>query len=263
VITSANAVANVIVSLPQRSDRRAGFGPFPSARDALKFATYAAIGALLIPALGLWIWLPFLGVGFVVSMKKIDGESPEKRLADYVSFCWRRARSLDEPPKGSSIDTSVPSRRAFSAGGKHLAAFVATGIPVAALPAPDLQRLFVSYREFLRASDLEIYLTTISTPTRASDLRPGTEEVPEESRRARDGYRELVSLLCRRWRQRRVILTFSTLDLSGRGLNRFEASIQDVVERLAALGIGLTRLKHRSLSAALERLGWAIPGSKG
>ena len=34
------------IGLPATFDRRLRMGPFPSVRDALKFATYAAVGAI-------------------------------------------------------------------------------------------------------------------------------------------------------------------------------------------------------------------------
>src|SRR5208282_2604654 len=64
-----------VVVLPERVDRRVRLGPFPSAKDAVKFASYAAAGAVLAPFATPFAWVPVLALGFVVSVWHPDGEA--------------------------------------------------------------------------------------------------------------------------------------------------------------------------------------------
>src|ERR1700730_9474316 len=77
------------VALPAPLDRRMRLGPFPSARDALKFLGYVAVGILAATLATPAAWVPFLVVGFVLSVHKTDGKGFDDRLVDYVRWSWR------------------------------------------------------------------------------------------------------------------------------------------------------------------------------
>src|ERR1700688_4681805 len=55
----------VVVGLPESLDRRMRLGPFPSARHALKFAAYAAVGGSVAAILGVVLTIPLLGGRFL------------------------------------------------------------------------------------------------------------------------------------------------------------------------------------------------------
>ncbi|HLM71014.1 MAG TPA: hypothetical protein VK423_06510, partial [Thermoplasmata archaeon] len=78
-----------LIRLPERLDRRMRLGPFPSSRDALKFVTYAAAGALLSPFTSPWVWLPVLLAGFAVSVWRPDGRAVDERILAYSVWKFR------------------------------------------------------------------------------------------------------------------------------------------------------------------------------
>src|ERR1700691_568649 len=65
----------VVVGLPESLDRRMRLGPFPSARHALQVGAHAAVGGSVAAVLG-FVWtVPFLGVGFLLSVYQNDGRA--------------------------------------------------------------------------------------------------------------------------------------------------------------------------------------------
>ncbi len=78
-----------MVPLPGPVERRLRLGPFASTRDALKFVTYAAVGALLAPFVSPYAWLPVLGLGFGVSVWRPDGEAVDERIGRWIGWSWR------------------------------------------------------------------------------------------------------------------------------------------------------------------------------
>lgn len=244
------------VTVPERLDRRLRLGPFPSARDAVKFVTAAVVGALVSLAVEPWAGLPIVAVGAVVALWRPDGESWDDRLAAAIRWGWRRASAgAGMTPRASR--PSAPPRRTIRLPDGRTAAVVRTaGVPLAYLPPPDLARQFDLYRETVRSTDGGLMLLVTRAPVHAGSIVPGDGPVPEAERPAREGYRELVELLARRRSVRRVFLALA-LPVSGSdGSLRLEGAVDLLRQRLADLGLRSERLVDRSLDDAARQLGW-------
>ncbi|MCI4339710.1 MAG: hypothetical protein L3K06_01535 [Thermoplasmata archaeon] len=260
--TAAGESALVVVGLPESLGRRMRFGPFPSAREGLKFGVYAAIAGSIAVVLGV-IWaVPLLGAGFLLSVVRTGGQGLDEQFGEFLAFCWRTRPSGARPTGGVGVPavagpylTSVPG---------HLVAIVAApGIPVAFLPPSDARTLFLAYREVLQSLERGAVLQMgvepiIERPLLPARGSPSTGH-PEES--ARDGYAEMVGLLCRRRYRRRVLIGLwepAGIDAA----LRLERSAQRLSEGLGRMGVIGERLRDRPLRAAAAQMGWT-PGSVG
>jgi hypothetical protein len=230
-------------------------GPFPSARDALKFVTYAAVGALLAPFASPWVWVPVVLAGFAVSVWRPDGRAVDERALAFVSW---KLRSVG--PRGAVRGTTsrplvrqgllqLPSRR-------YVAVVRTGGTPMAYLPPNELARRFELYRELLRSTDPGFTFLATTTPIRSQAVKPGVSLTPGRENEALSGYSELVSLLCRRRLLRRVYFVIGTLEADADAIGRLEGRAANLVERLCALGLRPTRLRDRALADAARRFGW-------
>jgi hypothetical protein len=242
------------VSLPERIDRAVRFGPFPSARAALQFVAYAAVGATLAPFLSPWAWVPALAVGFVVSVWRPGGEPVDALAARWVLFRVHRVRG--GPVTRPDVGTRGLERVARVAGGGRLAVVRTGGVPLAYRPPADLALLFDRFRDLLRGCEGPLYLRATVVPMRHGPVlpRPGAGVGPEAIALA--GYRELVEALCRRRRLRRVDIVLRANSVSGAGEDRLTERSEALQADLTALGVRATCLRGCALREAVRGLGW-------
>jgi hypothetical protein len=253
---AASVSPNVTIPLPRPVDRRLHLGPFPSARDALKFAGYACAGLVAVPLAGPAAVVPFAGLGFLVAVYRRDGRALDDRVAGYLAWRWRR-RSRHRPTRDSGPTSAGAT--ALLAGGRVAAVVRAGGVPVAFLPPDDARTLFEGTRRWLDALDGGVYLVADATPFRAAPFRPNAP-VGSADRAARDGYDEVVRLLLRRRRARRVaVVLWESADPAG--VARLEGRVQATDDALRTLGVTTERLRGAELRSELARL--ALAGRRG
>ena len=242
------------VALPVAIGRRMRLGPFPSARDALRFLAYATAGAVVIPFFGAIAWLPFLGAGFLLTVVPIDGTPLDLELARRVSH-WHRSTIPIESPM-------TPIRRSRGAvvevgTGAEVAVLRCRGKPIAFLPPEQLRQRFDAFRELLRSTDGGIVLATAGVPVDPTPFRPTIPHGEDGETRAARAYSEMVGLLCRRRSQRRIyVLQWDATALTG-GTSRLEHRLGELAARLGHLGVEPERLAGRELTGALHRFGFA------
>ncbi len=243
------------VPLPRRLDRRLRLGPFPSAGAAMRFAAYAAAGAIVLPVGGALAWLPLLGLGFLVTVVRPDGHALDERCAEYVRY-RRRRRSGPDGPSGRAAE------RFLKLPGPFAATIVeAGGIPTRFLPPDDARQLFEGYRALLRSLESGVLLEVDAAPG------PGMGRLEDPARppgaaeaAARSGYAEMVGLLLKRRRVRRVrAVLFAPLE-GPAALARLEERTRALEGGLAGLGVPCERVTGRSLAGAAASFGWAVPG---
>ncbi len=245
-----------VVHLPERVDRRARLGPFPSARDAAKFLCYAAAGALLSPWVGPFLWLPVVGVGFAVSVWRPDGRAADERALRYVRWKLR-----SHSPEGFMTGRPVPViRRGFVQLGPGIYAAVirSAGCPIAYLPPADLETKFSQFREILRTVPGQFAFLSTTAAIRAASWRPGLEVPARADEEARRGYAELTGLLCRRRRVRRVYVAIRNSEPGPDALARLDDVAGSLIERLRGVGLDPVRLENRGLDEAAARFGWGL-----
>jgi len=249
-----------VIGLPERIDRRMRLGPFPSSRDALKFVSYAAAGALLSPFTSPWLWLPVVVAGFAFSVWRPDGRAVDERA--FLFLAWR-IRSL-------GLSTAAMTARPLIRQGllelssHHYVAILRTGgTPVAYLPPEELGRRFELYRELLRSMEGSFAWLAATVPIRAQSIVPGSRVGTPEEVRASSGYSELVSVLCRRRLLRRVYFVVGATDANSDAIGRLEGRVAALMERLAALGLRPVRLRDRALAEAAHRFGWPAEAGPG
>lgn len=242
------------VALPAPTDRRMRLGPFPSARDGLRFLAYAIAGAAVIPLYGAVGWLPFLGAGFLLTAIPIDGRPLDLELARRISQ-WHRAQS----PTGRRM---TPVRRiretVFETGaGVQVAVLRCRGGPIAFLPPEQLRQRFDAFRELLRTVDGGIVLATTGVPVDPAPFRPTIPQGAGGELTAALAYAEMVDLLCRHRCQRRIYaLQWEAATLAG-GPSRLEHRLGELSARLAHLGVEPERLSDAELAGAFGRFGFA------
>jgi len=248
-----------VVGLPERLDRRMRLGPFPSGRDALKFVTYAAAGALVIPLAGAVAWVPVLLLAFALSVWRPEGEAIDERLAAVVRWkvrdLWGGALvTIPVRPQGGERSTI----RLSSA---RRAAVVRLGsLPLAYLPPTELARRFELFRTVLSTVGESVLLRATPAPIHARSFLPA-EPVPSGAEAtARGGYRELVDLIARRRLVRQVHLAIAYSESGEGGIARLETELAALLERLSALGVRPARLKGRALEDAARRVGLSLEG---
>jgi hypothetical protein len=223
-----------LVSLPAPVDRRVRLGPFPSARDALKFATYAATGAVLAPFASPFAWVPVVAIGFGVSVWRPDGEAVDERAARVVLFHARQWTGRPLTRRGSFPTTRGPVVR--------------------------LVGMFDRFRELLRATEGPLFLLATSVPLRAAPVRPPKNPGSGVDAAARIGYVDLVTVLCRRRRTRRVDIALRSTVASEDGDRRLLERARALSEQLAGLGLAPVTLTDRGLHDAVRGYGWLIGG---
>jgi len=249
------------VLLPERFDRRLRFGPFPSARDALKFVVYAAVGGVLAPFVSPLLWLPIVAAGFGLSVAKPDGEALDERALAFVLWRLRRRAPglrMTRRPDSPALRRGLLPRPA----GGYFAVLRTAGAPLAYLPPEELERRFHLYRELLRGVDGSLAWTAVTQPLDGRPVCPAADAAAPAERGAASGYAELVTQLCAKRRVRRVDLVLATPIGTADGIAELDRRAARFVEGLSGLGLRCERLAERRLlragiELALTRAGGA------
>lgn len=248
------------IPLPRRLDRRMRLGPFPSARAAMKFAGYAAAGAVVVPIGGALAWLPILSLAFLLAVVRPDDKGLDERAHDYVRWRWRRHR---RPPRSGKAPNASGADAFLRLPGPFVAAVLeADGVPIRFLPPNDARDLFDRYRDLLRSVESGFHLDVGTRPIGREALRiPGPIPSNAAEAAARAGYEEMAKLLLAHRRVRRVrVLLFESLRSSA-SLDRLEARARSFAAGLAGMGVRSERLRGRPLLRAAEAMGWSPEGS--
>jgi hypothetical protein len=247
------------VVLPERLDRRLRFGPFPSARDGLKFVVYAAAGGVLAPFASPFLWLPIVAVGFAVAVAKPDGEAVDERALAFV--LWRLRRRRDGVPMTARPDAPALRRGLLRRpGGGYYAVLRVGGSPLAYLPPAELERRFLLYRDLLRGLEGSLAWTARTVPLDGARVRPRPPAPGPRDAGAGSGYLELVEKLCARRNARRVEVVVGALGGDAEGLADLERRVARITEGLSGLGLRPLRLADRTLQRAGLELGLGSPG---
>jgi len=245
----------LVVGIPEKVETRSRLGPFASGQDALKFVGYAAVGGILAVALGPVWWLPFLGVGTIVTVPPWKGAAPDRRLVTYLRWRWHSASAMADSPSPTPLVRSnekvievLPDRFA--------AVVVGNGAPLAFLPSAERKNAFEEYRTLLRATDPGAFVTVGVEPLPTRPYLPPRPSVRCSSAElgAERGYEELVRFLCRRRFRRRVRWVVWS---PGADLRRLELRVQAIQDALGRLGIRAERLAGRELARQLRTIGWS------
>lgn len=245
-----------VVRLPERVDRRARLGPFPSAGDAAKFLCYAASGALLAPWVSPFLWLPLVGVGFAVSVWRPDGRAADERALRYL--LWKLRSIPGRIPVTSRDYPTIRQGFVHLAPGTYAVVVRSAGCPIAYLPPTDLEAKFAQFREVLRTAPGQFAFLSTTIPIRARPWLPRSEEPMRSDRDARQGYAELTELLCRRRRVRRVYVAIRNSETGPDALARLNVEVGSLIERLRGLGLDPVRLANRGLQEAAYRFDWGF-----
>lgn len=242
-----------VVTLPAPVDRTLRLGPFPDARAALRFVLYVAAGAFVAVALGPVAWLPFLGGGFALTVLRPQGRALDEQLGAFVRWRLGPRRSGS---RGPWRPIAPSARAARLRSGRWVAGVAAGGVPVAFLPPADARDLFDAYRRFLRANEDGLVLSVGAEPLSGRTVRladpPATDGADGA---ARSGYDEMVRLLCRRRRRRRVDVLLSVPADGPGAVERLTIRVGAIERELAGLGIPSVPLRGRFLANALAHLG--------
>ena len=132
------------------------------------------------------------------------------------------------------------------------------GTPVAYLPPEELARRFERFRDLLRSTDDGLAFLATAVPIRAQAVLPPTPLRTGRDGNAASGYSELVSVLCRRRRLRRVYWVLGSSDVSTDGIGRLEGRIAALLDGLSTFGLHPRRLRDRALTEAAHRFGWDV-----
>lgn len=245
----------LVVGLPEGFGRTMRLGPFPSVRDALKFSTYAAIGAVVAASLAPIWWLPFLGGGFALSVFRPGGKALDERLGAFLAFELRSGR---RSPPSPSPSRPRPTSGGTVAGPTQLVGILAAGgIPVAFLPPHDARVVFERYRAMLAAVDGGLFLTMGVRPMEVRPFRPRDRRADGgPAPAARAGYDEMVRLLCEHRLQREVRVAVWAPRAEPGAMALLERRLQTVSEHLSQIGLTPMRLRGRELDAAARGIGW-------
>ncbi len=246
-----------MVPLPTRIDRRLRLGPFPSARDALKFLGYAATAAVLVPIVTVAGALLLAGAGLLAATWRPDGASWDERAVALLRWRLRRAWGS----RGAMTFARSPLARDgyFQlADGDRVAIVRTGGTPIAYLPPAELAVRFERFRELLHTGSGRLAFWVGGDAIRAAPFSPPAHSSAEDAA-AEDGYRRLVELLTRRRHARRVYLAWTLPETGSEGIARLESEVAALLERLTALGLRPIRLKDRRLAEAAHRFGWSAP----
>jgi hypothetical protein len=145
-------------------------------------------------------------------------------------------------------------------GGRLVAVVRTGGLPLAYRPPEELAEMFDRFRELLRATEGPLLVRSTSVPLREHPVLPVPSEGPGAERLACEGYRELVSVLCRRRRTRRVEISIGATSVGPEGRVQLEQRTLSLIEQLTGLGVRPTRLRDRALAESIRLFGWSAEG---
>ncbi|MCI4366379.1 MAG: hypothetical protein L3K08_01360 [Thermoplasmata archaeon] len=246
----------LVIGLPEPVGRRARLGPFVSGQEALKFAGIAAVGAVFADATSPILWLPFLGVGLLVGMVRIDGKGPDAHVVGYVRWRLRRHPAGRRRP-GPRPPSDPEGAIARLPSGRCAAVLRSGGVPIGFLPKRDARALFEGFKGLVRAQGHGLLLSADAIPVDLEPLLPGPRpELSALEKEALAGYREMLMILLRSRRQRRVDVVTWSDDAEADPLDRLEDRVQALTGSLLALGLPVERLRGPALGDALARLGY-------
>ena len=244
-----------VATIPDRLDRRLRLGPFASARDTLRFVTYAAAGAVVVPFTGAGAWLVVLAVGFGAVVLRVDGQSADEHL--FAVVLWALRGLAGGPPLTEHASGRSLRRGLLEIAGRRIAIVRAEGTPVAYLPPAELARRFARFRELLRSVDGAVALLVATVPMSSAPVRPRGHPSTRGDAEALAGYAQLVDALCRRRQVRRVYIALGTTRAGAEGLAELEGKVAGMGERLSALELTAVRLRGGPLLDAGRRWGWS------
>jgi hypothetical protein len=242
-----------VIVLPERVDRRLRLGPFPSAHDAVKFLGYAGVGSLVAALVSPLVGLAVIVAGFALSVVRYEDEGIDRRTVAIV----RHMLGPAPRPVGATVTPlSHLEREGVVAGtaGGFVAVVRVGGSPMAYLPPAEIGRRFERYRELLRAEPEELVFRAWLAPMRPISVVPPPVDAGRADASARDGYAELVRLLCARRAVRRIDLLRRSSRPGTEGLAELETHVTRLLDRLAALDLPARRLTGRALVDATRRL---------
>lgn len=214
------------------ASRRLHLGPFGSGRDLVKFLGVATVGAAVAALSSAVLWLPFLGIGVLVSFVRVEGRTLDDYALGYLRFRWRSSTTRESPPRGSPL---FP--RPSAPASERTPSLRAGGIPIAYLPPAELQRLFEEWRSTLTAVGRPLSFRMRGEPFSPLPFFPRLTSHRDGERQAVVAYRQLVRLLLRH-RYRRIV----------------ELTIGEEPSNPAPTTIGL-HSEVEALLSALERMG--------
>lgn len=246
-----------LIALPEPIGRRARLGPFPTGRDALKFAAVAGFGAAIADATTPIVWIPFLGAGLLLGIARWDGQPLDAHAAGYLRF--RTRRRAPDGGRRPGRPGNPPGGVVRLPGGRTVAVLEAGGVPVAFLPRREAEALFDGFRALLRADAEGLYLCVDGRAV-VRDAPPSGDPPGADPRvgPARDGYRELLTLVLRSRRRRIVRVVAWSEPGSPDALARLEARVGVLLGGLLALGVPVVRLEGDPLAGALREIGWEV-----
>lgn len=244
-----------VVPLPERLDRRLRLGPFASARDALRFVTYSAVGAVVAPFTSPYVWLLFVAGGFAACVVRSDGRAFDERGAAFLRWKLRAGFGNGRMTR-AAVRRSVGSGLVAVGSSRLVAILRSGGTPVTYLPPAELARRFEQFRDLLRSVKGGLGLLIASSPMASGPVLPRTPSDGRGDGAARAGYVELVTLLCRRRQVRRVYLALAVERTGAEGISDLEQRVASLTERLGALGLRVVRLRDSRLRDAARRWGW-------
>jgi hypothetical protein len=213
--------------------RRLRLGPFGSGRDLVKFLCVAAIGATVAAVTSAVVWLPFLAIGALIALVRVEGRSLDDFVLDYCRFQWRSTVGV----RNLSGRSAEASRRGASSR-RATASVRAGGIPIAYLPPQELQRLFEEWRSILGTFDRPVGCRMRGEVFSPLPFLPSTEHLRAAEKLAADSYRDLVRALLRKRFRRTVDLTvWNDPADKGPAAIGLQAQLDELVGALERLGI--------------------------
>jgi hypothetical protein len=217
--------------------RRLHLGPFGSGRDLVKFLGAATVGAIVAAVSSAVLWLPFLAVGTLIALVRVEGRTLDDYALGYCRFRWRTSAS-------SGVGTGGPAPPPHLSGGPDDGATSvrAGGIPIAYLPPGDLQRLFEEWRSALSSLDRPVVLRMRGERFSPLPFLPASTAVSPPERDPRQSYRDLVRALLRH-RYRRVVDLSVRNDPGNRNSRSLDlrAQVDGLIDVLERLGIPAER----------------------
>jgi hypothetical protein len=234
VLASSDVSAVPILRLIPRKLR---FGPFGSGRDLVKFLCTATVGAAVAAVTSAAVWPIFLGVGILIALPRVEGQTLDDFAVGYCRFRWRSAVGSQSLPKSPG---PAPSRS--KTPGKATASLCSGGIPIAYLPPQEMQRLFEGYRAALGSVDGPVAFRAGGERFSPLPFLPATQSLAAREQAVLDSYRDLVRTLLRNRFRRRVDLTLWN-DPAGGSSNEIalKAQLDELWEALGRLGISTRR----------------------
>ena len=221
------------IPVHQLAARGLHLGPFGSGRDLIKFLGVATVGAAVAAVSSAVLWLPFLGIGALVSFVRLEGRTLDDFALGYLRFRWRTST-----PPGSSGGGPSPFCPASTPSVGRSGSIRTGGIPISYLPPRELQRLFEEWRSTLAAICRPMSFRVWGESFSPLPFLPAATSDREGERQALEAYRQLVHLLLRHRSRRIVELTIGQDPVeSGPQRAGLRAQVDALLSALERMGI--------------------------